>query len=1039
MNSLITSPYPIFSDINGSPLDAGFVFIGETTRDPESFPIDVYWDEAKTQKAVQPIKTRNGYIVKDGQLAKVFIEQESCSIRTKNRNASVVQTVLNFINIPSLGVVQGLIAIERIRATAKENEINQNITNETNRAISAEQNLQLQISTSINGIKYFKTEAEILAFVPSSTDPKQAYAFDTKKNYLWNGTSWLDEGLSELDLARNYTNTQIDMIGFKPGKNIFNPLNVERGKYYFWETGEKGDASEDFVAAGLFKIEGGVEYQVPSNYTQQFAFFDANQTYISGQEKAGESHKFITPINTKYIGLTIEVVQLDDFMLCKSSEYPTIYTPYSVNLETLNVKPSQVENLFSDVKNELGFIYINIIDTTKVLNDHYVNYTNGLTGPVIGYSAVGPYEVKPNTEYETSGDYNQQFAFYDAGMIYISGLASPNSDHKFTTPPNAKYIKLSVLTPKLETLVVSEISLFPSGYLPYTAKKIDGLIVDDVETVQIKVSADTSNSSADFTGKNAIQLALDSITDATAKKRYQIIDLDSIHKLDKATEYIGQPGYPTAILAKDHVDIIGNGNTVVWAELPYNDADIGPSIDGNTYPRNMYQTLYTYAEDSLIEGITFVAKNTRYALHLDSSNGANKIHRFKDVNFIFKGDKGSVQAIGMGTSTGEEAHFIGGSAHSDAGIPIYLHNNVKFAKSSLVRFENFRISSNVNTNAILLQSNGSLLKDTFDIVGCSFGGSSYVIYYWQNWLSGNTTTNNDSFDHAEWRITGYGNDPFLFENVVGGDCLRFRTTNTGVSANIRFDKNSSAFPLLIKNNQTNADASIYLDSREFIDGYIVQDGTVGLSGIAWGCKDLYEGNYEALDGTVNYTSMGKRLGNCATTNKTLSVIINGNTNTITFNKNYTSMTNAAILAEINSQLSGVVVDLYAYGRDYYPMLPDVAETVFNSGSSYIPKGSVVAKSQGTVKLANANDKVYGVALDDIPVMTTTSEGVKKGQGRVLKSGYIYANPSKAHFVLADDQTPSIGTRFSVNNGQLVTDTNGKISVDIDTGVISINC
>ncbi|MFV7480287.1 hypothetical protein ACNPMW_08995 [Acinetobacter junii] len=80
-----------------------------------------------------------------------------------------------------------------------------------------------------------------------------------------------------------------------------------------------------------------------------------------------------------------------------------------------------------------------------------------------------------------------------------------------------------------------------------------------------------------------------------------------------------------------------------------------------------------------------------------------------------------------------------------------------------------------------------------------------------------------------------------------------------------------------------------------------------------------------------------------------------------------------------------------------------------------------------------------IALDDIPVMITTSEGVKKGEGRVLKRGYIYANQGRTHFVLSDNQNPQLGARFSVNNGQLVTDVNGKISVDIDEGVVSINC
>ncbi|MCE6238329.1 hypothetical protein KSA41_04420 [Acinetobacter pittii] len=90
--------------------------------------------------------------------------------------------------------------------------LNDSIQAETERAQAAEQNLQVQITTGNAGITYFSTEAELLAYVPGTTDPKQAYAFDTKKNYLWQLKSgstteyeWKDEGLSQLDLAKQYS------------------------------------------------------------------------------------------------------------------------------------------------------------------------------------------------------------------------------------------------------------------------------------------------------------------------------------------------------------------------------------------------------------------------------------------------------------------------------------------------------------------------------------------------------------------------------------------------------------------------------------------------------------------------------------------------------------------------------------------------------------------------------------------------------------------------------------------------------------------
>ena len=90
-------------------------------------------------------------------------------------------------------------------------------------------------------------------------------------------------------------------------------------------------------------------------------------------------------------------------------------------------------------------------------------------------------------------------------------------------------------------------------------------------------------------------------------------------------------------------------------------------------------------------------------------------------------------------------------------------------------------------------------------------------------------------------------------------------------------------------------------------------------------------------------------------------------------------------------------------------------------------------------MAQVTDKVYGVALDDIPVMRTTSEGVRIGEGRVMKRGYINTNQSAAHFVLNDNPNAPMGAKFRVVNGKLVTDSNGSVSVNVANGIVSINC
>jgi len=61
MSALSIQPtYPIFTDIDGQPLDSGYVFIGIANLNPIGNPISVFFDAALTQPAAQPIRTIAG-------------------------------------------------------------------------------------------------------------------------------------------------------------------------------------------------------------------------------------------------------------------------------------------------------------------------------------------------------------------------------------------------------------------------------------------------------------------------------------------------------------------------------------------------------------------------------------------------------------------------------------------------------------------------------------------------------------------------------------------------------------------------------------------------------------------------------------------------------------------------------------------------------------------------------------------------------------------------------------------------------------------
>jgi hypothetical protein len=94
MSQSITAPYPAFADIDGQPLEDGYINIGSANLNPITNPINVYWDSALTITAAQPIRTSGGYPVYQGTPARFYVGVDY-SIQVKDKKGSVVYTSLN--------------------------------------------------------------------------------------------------------------------------------------------------------------------------------------------------------------------------------------------------------------------------------------------------------------------------------------------------------------------------------------------------------------------------------------------------------------------------------------------------------------------------------------------------------------------------------------------------------------------------------------------------------------------------------------------------------------------------------------------------------------------------------------------------------------------------------------------------------------------------------------------------------------------------------------------------------------------------------
>lgn len=88
-------PYPVFYDRNGDPLDNGNIYIGVANLDPVTNPIAVYYDEALTLPASQPLKTSNGYVYRNGTPAQLYVNAANFSIAVNDNKDLLVYSFPN--------------------------------------------------------------------------------------------------------------------------------------------------------------------------------------------------------------------------------------------------------------------------------------------------------------------------------------------------------------------------------------------------------------------------------------------------------------------------------------------------------------------------------------------------------------------------------------------------------------------------------------------------------------------------------------------------------------------------------------------------------------------------------------------------------------------------------------------------------------------------------------------------------------------------------------------------------------------------------
>lgn len=146
MTALLLNPFPMFYDQLGQPLDEGYIYVGEANKDPRQFPINVYLDAAKTNLAVQPLRTINGVLSNGYKPIPIFADEPDYSLLVLNKEGKQVfydksSVTSNFGVTDALDYIQQVTNNAELTAQQKINDLDQ-VIDDAN-ALTAQQTAAL--------------------------------------------------------------------------------------------------------------------------------------------------------------------------------------------------------------------------------------------------------------------------------------------------------------------------------------------------------------------------------------------------------------------------------------------------------------------------------------------------------------------------------------------------------------------------------------------------------------------------------------------------------------------------------------------------------------------------------------------------------------------------------------------------------------------------------------------------------------------------------------------------------------------------------
>lgn len=225
----LRTPLPVqpnlyMTDTAGRPLDGGKVYFGESGKDPETYPIDIFYDEALTIAAPQPVTTKNGFLSASGNIIGIYGTADSYSVKVLDAHDVQVLYLPSMTNSDSFVALLDA-EIERSKQEAQAikqdlSAINTDLSQTKSELESKSSSLQNQIN-SVGGGKFaYTTYAKMVAAaalpaedplkLPANSSIDVTNDTDGTKNgtYAYDGTTFTKSPYDPLTLSKSYADAK---------------------------------------------------------------------------------------------------------------------------------------------------------------------------------------------------------------------------------------------------------------------------------------------------------------------------------------------------------------------------------------------------------------------------------------------------------------------------------------------------------------------------------------------------------------------------------------------------------------------------------------------------------------------------------------------------------------------------------------------------------------------------------------------------------------------------------------------------------------